>query len=76
MCQSKGWIKNSISLFNPDDEGDTFPKNVVDFHQTIWHYIPEDRTLHNHHCENLKSNIWEGCLNELRGAGYTLSGTD
>jgi hypothetical protein len=22
---------------------------------TIWHYIPEGRTLYNHHCENLKS---------------------
>jgi hypothetical protein len=27
----------------------------VDFHQTTWRYIPEDRTLHNHRCENLKS---------------------
>jgi hypothetical protein len=27
----------------------------VDFHQTTWCYIPEDRTHRNHHCENLKS---------------------
>jgi hypothetical protein len=27
----------------------------VDFQQTIQHYIPEDNTLYNHHCENLKS---------------------
>jgi hypothetical protein len=26
-----------------------------DFQQTTWHYIPEDRTLHNHCCENIKS---------------------
>jgi hypothetical protein len=29
----------------------------VDFQQTTWCYIPEDRTLHNHCCENLKSYI-------------------
>jgi hypothetical protein len=29
----------------------------VDFQQTTWCYIPEDSTLHNHHCENLKSYI-------------------
>jgi hypothetical protein len=27
----------------------------VDFQRTIWGYIPEDRTLHNLRCENLKS---------------------
>jgi hypothetical protein len=27
----------------------------VDFYQTTWHYTPEDSTLHNHQCENLKS---------------------
>jgi hypothetical protein len=26
----------------------------ADFQQTTQHYIPDDRTLHNHHCENLK----------------------
>jgi hypothetical protein len=29
----------------------------VDFQRTTWRYIPEDSTLHNHHCENLKSYI-------------------
>jgi hypothetical protein len=29
----------------------------VEFQQTTWRYIPEDRTLHNHRCENLKSYI-------------------
>jgi hypothetical protein len=28
---------------------------MVDFQRIIWHYFPEDRTLHNHRCENLKS---------------------
>jgi hypothetical protein len=27
----------------------------VDSQRTTLHYIPEDRTLHNHRCENLKS---------------------
>jgi hypothetical protein len=27
----------------------------VDTQRTIWRYIPEDRTLHNHSCENIKS---------------------
>jgi hypothetical protein len=32
-------------------------KTSVDFQRTTWHYIPQDRTLHNHHYENLKSYI-------------------
>jgi hypothetical protein len=28
---------------------------VVDIQRTTQRYIPEDRTLHNHRCENLKS---------------------
>jgi hypothetical protein len=31
-------------------------EKLGDFPQTKLRYIPEDRTLHNHHCENLKSN--------------------
>jgi hypothetical protein len=30
-------------------------KKLIDFHQIILHYIPEDRAFHNHCCENLKS---------------------
>jgi hypothetical protein len=26
----------------------------VDFQRTTWRYSPENRTLHNHRCENLK----------------------
>jgi Fe2+ transport system protein B len=29
----------------------------VHFQQTTRYYIPDDRTLHNHHCENLKSYL-------------------
>jgi hypothetical protein len=34
--------------------GDMFLQNIGDFQQTIQCYIPENRTLHNHCCENLK----------------------
>jgi hypothetical protein len=27
----------------------------IDFQQTTWRHIQEDRTLHNHRCDNLKS---------------------
>jgi hypothetical protein len=30
-------------------------KMLVEFQWTLLHYIPEDRTPHNRHCENLKS---------------------
>jgi hypothetical protein len=29
----------------------------VDFQRNAWRYIEKDRTLCNHHCENLKSYI-------------------
>jgi hypothetical protein len=32
-----------------------FSETSVDFQQTSRRYIPEDSTLHNHRCENLKS---------------------
>jgi hypothetical protein len=40
-------------LFSPDD-GEVYPSDLSDFHQTTLYYIPEDSTLHNHCCENLK----------------------
>jgi hypothetical protein len=30
---------------------------LVDFYRTTRRYIPEDSTLHNHRCENLRSSI-------------------
>jgi hypothetical protein len=45
-----GWFLDS------EDGGDTFLRNVsVDFQRTTRRYIPEDSTLHNQRCENLKS---------------------
>jgi hypothetical protein len=36
-----------------------FSKKSVDVQQTTQHHIPEDRTLHYHCCENLKTYIIE-----------------
>jgi hypothetical protein len=36
-------------------KGTCSSEKSVDFQQTTRRYIPEDRTLHNHRCENLKS---------------------
>jgi hypothetical protein len=32
-------------------------KSFAEFQQTTWSYLPQDRTLHNHHGENLRSYI-------------------
>jgi hypothetical protein len=38
-------------------------KTLGGFQRTTPRYIPEDRTLHNHRCENLKSYLMErGCM--------------
>jgi hypothetical protein len=37
-------------------------ETLVDLKWTTWGYILEDRTLHNHRCENLKSSISYYCL--------------
>jgi hypothetical protein len=36
----------------------------IDFQRTTRHYIPEDRNLYNHLCENLKSYMPSLCLSE------------
>jgi hypothetical protein len=35
-------------------------EKMLEFHQTTWHYIPEDGTTHCHCYEKLKSNIQAG----------------
>jgi hypothetical protein len=37
-------------------------KMLVDVQQTTQRYIPEDRTLHNHNSETLKSSITGHCF--------------
>jgi hypothetical protein len=49
----------------------------VDFQRTTRRYIPEDRTIYNHRCENLKSCICFSCLYSSgcyhRGRGTELA---
>jgi hypothetical protein len=40
-------------LFNPEDVGDVFLRNVGWLCGATWSYMPE-RLLHKHRCENLK----------------------
>jgi hypothetical protein len=42
-------------FFGPEDGGDMFFRKSVDFQRSTWHCIPEDRGLHSHCCENLKT---------------------
>jgi hypothetical protein len=37
-----------VLLFDPENEGDISSETLADFHQSAWHYIPEDRTLSKH----------------------------
>jgi hypothetical protein len=36
-------------------EATCFPETSFDLQRSTWRYIPEDRTLHKHRCENLKT---------------------
>jgi hypothetical protein len=47
------WFLSGL-FFNPED-GNMFLRNVGWLSTDYRRYIPEDRTLHNHGCENLKS---------------------
>jgi 4-amino-4-deoxy-L-arabinose transferase-like glycosyltransferase len=42
-------------LFDPEDGSFMFPNTSVEFNRNTRRHIPEDRTLHDHRCENLKS---------------------
>jgi hypothetical protein len=37
----------------------------VEFQRSTRRYIPEDRALHNHHCESLKSYILHSELSKI-----------
>jgi hypothetical protein len=49
------------SLFDPEDEGDIFPRNVGYLRLTTPRYNPEAGTLRNYHYENLKYYIVRDC---------------
>jgi hypothetical protein len=40
-------------------------ETTVDFQRTTRPYIPEDRTLHNHRCENLKPYMVNNTLESI-----------
>jgi hypothetical protein len=42
------------------------------FQRTTQQYIPEDTTLHNHHCENLKACILLGMSSVLNNEIFGL----
>jgi hypothetical protein len=48
-------------IFDPKDDGDISYEIPVDFQRITRRYIPEDRTLHNHRCENPISYKVVGC---------------
>jgi hypothetical protein len=48
-------VENVSSIFRIVVEDDISFDTSVDFQRTTWRYIPEDRSLHNHRCENLRS---------------------
>jgi hypothetical protein len=45
------------SVFRVKMEAPCSSEMSVDFQQTTWNYIPEDRILYNHCCENLRFYI-------------------
>jgi hypothetical protein len=58
---------SSLGLFCvPEDRGNTFLRNV-DLQTTTRRYIPDDRTLRNHRCENLK--YWDSIYFLWRSRG-------
>jgi hypothetical protein len=74
------YLLHACIFFDPEDGGDIFVRNFLDFKRTTWR-IPEDRTLHNHCCENLKSHthgfILSAVSDEINSDSFyvILSGT-
>jgi hypothetical protein len=66
-------------LFDPEDGGVMFLRNVADSQLTTRRYIPEDSILLNHRCENHKSyikKIRSGGVQLLHAARQTNRRTD
>jgi hypothetical protein len=49
-------------FFDPENGDDSSSETSIDFQPTVRLYIPEDRVLHNHRRENLKSCTFKYCL--------------
>jgi hypothetical protein len=57
--ESQSTLRSNISPTSSGSE--SMPsKTQSEFHRTTWRHIPEDRTLHNHRCENQESNFTIG----------------
>jgi hypothetical protein len=41
-------------FFDPENGGACCSETSVSLQRSTWRYIPEDRTLHNHRCENVQ----------------------
>jgi hypothetical protein len=50
---------------NHHEAGTVLPKRRLTFAELTLRYIPEDRTLLSHRCENLKSNIAISLMHEI-----------
>jgi hypothetical protein len=59
-------------FFDHEDGGDMSSETSVDFQWTTPRYIPEKRTLHDHSCENLKSENFF-LFSFLFNSGYIIS---
>jgi hypothetical protein len=55
-------VSCSVPSLTSKMEATCSPRTLVDFQQTTQRYVPEDRTLHNHQCENTKSYFVITCL--------------
>jgi hypothetical protein len=51
-CWCFAWLSSTLNM-----EATCSSETTVDFQRTTRNYIPEDRILHNHRCEDLKSYL-------------------
>jgi hypothetical protein len=54
MQHGRRW-QAELCFFDPEDEALSSSETSADIQRNTWHYIPEDTTLHNRRCENIKS---------------------
>jgi hypothetical protein len=59
-------------FFDFEDEDTCSIKMSVHIHWTTWCYIPENRTVHNNHCVNLKSYSYLMIYNLYFRSSWTL----
>jgi hypothetical protein len=68
------WEEHIVSIFDPEDGGDMFLRNVVWNSTDYTALYPIRDTLHNHSCGNLKSyKIFPDCQSELSLLSNLLS---